>query len=318
MYYNVTVRIYKDGGILKISVIIPTRNAQNYINDLIIELLNQTIEPYEIIIIDTNSKDNTREISKKYGKVKFISIKDNEFNHGGTRNKGAEIAKGDIIVFMTQDAIPYDNYFIENLVSPLFKDDIVASYGRQIPRNNASELEKFSRYFNYPEFDIMKSNEDIEILGVKAFFFSNVCSAFVKSYFFDIGGFPEDTIMNEDMIIASKILFNNKKTFYSSKAKVIHSHNYSYIQQFKRNFDIGVVFEDSKEYFKNIKNESEGIKFVKEAIKYLVNIKKVYIIPNLIIQSSFKFIGYKFGKNYRKFPLKIIKKMSMHSSYFEK
>lgn len=316
MYYNVNVRIYKDGDSLKISVIIPTRNAQNYINDLIIELLNQTIEPYEIIIIDTNSKDNTREISKKYSKVKFISIKDNEFNHGGTRNKGAEIAKGDIIVFMTQDAIPYDNYFIENLVKPLFKDDIVASYGRQIPRNNASELEKFSRYFNYPEFDIIKSKEDINILGIKAFFFSNVCSAFIKGYFYSIKGFPEDTIMNEDMIIASKILFDNKKTFYSSNAKVIHSHNYTYIQQFRRNFDVGVVFNDNKEYFENIKNESEGIKFVKEAIKYLVNTKKAHLIPNLIIQSGFKFIGYKFGKKYEILPINIVKKMSMHSFYF--
>lgn len=283
-----------------------------------VELLNQTIEPYEIIIIDTNSKDRTKEIVAKYEKVNFIQIKENEFNHGGTRNKCAKLAKGDIIIFMTQDALPYNNYFIENLVSPLFKNNIVASYGRQIPRSNASELEKFSRYFNYSDFDIVKSKEDIKKLGVKAFFFSNVCSAFIKSYFFEIGGFPEDTIMNEDMIIASKILKNDKRIYYSSSAKVFHSHNYSYIQQFRRNFDIGVVFEDNKEYFLNIKNESEGIRFVKGAIKYLISNKKVYLIPSLIIQSACKFIGYKFGKNYKKLPINIVKKMSMHSFYFER
>ena len=136
--------------------------------------------------------------------------------------------------------------------------------------------------------------------------------------FYKVGGFPEKTIMNEDVIIASKFIFNNKKTCYASKAEVIHSHNYTYIQQFKRNFDVGVVFADSGHYFAGVKSESEGIKFVKEAIRYLIKRKKVYLIPHLIIESGFKFIGYKLGSNYKKLPMKYVKKMSMHSFYFDK
>lgn len=302
---------------MTLSIIIPTRNAEKHINKVIDSLISQTIQPDEIIIIDTNSKDKTKNICKLYEKVNFIQINDGEFDHGGTRNLAARHASGDILVFMTQDAVLANDNFIEELVKPLGKDNIVASYARQLPSMDAGEIEKFARSFNYGERDVVKSKLDIEILGVKTFFFSNVASAFISKEFWKVDGFPEKTIMNEDMIIASKFIFNNKKTCYSSKAEVIHSHNYSYIQQFKRNFDVGVVFADSGHYFGYVKSESEGVKFVKEAIKYLNKNKKIYLIPHLIIQSGFKFIGYKLGSNYKKIPMKYVKRMSMHSFYFD-
>lgn len=302
---------------MKVSIIIPTRNAGKYIKDLINTLSSQTIKPLEIIVIDTASKDDTKNICKNYDFIRFIQINDGEFDHGGTRNKAAKEAKGDILIFMTQDALPKDKYFIQEIIKYLGTDNIVATYGRQIARKDAGVLEKFSRKFNYPENDIVKSKKDISKLGVKTFFLSNVCSAFIKEEFWRVGGFPENTIMNEDMIISSKLIFSNKKVCYTSNAKVIHSHQYTYIQQFKRNFDVGVVFMDSGDYFAGVKSESEGIKYLKEAMRYLIKSKKVYLIPHLIIDSGFRFIGYKAGMNYKKIPIKLVKKMSMHSFYFD-
>lgn len=301
---------------MNISIIIPTRNAEKYMENLISKLENQTIKAKEIIVIDTASKDKTREICERFDIVKFIPIKDGEFDHGGTRNRAAREATGDILVFITQDAIPENDYFLEALVKPLGTDDICATYGRQVAREEAGPLEVFARKFNYPDEDLIKSSNDIDRLGVKAFFLSNVCSAFIAEEFWKVGGFPEQTIMNEDMIIASKLLFNNKKVCYSSKARVIHSHSYTYIQQFKRNFDVGVVFVDSSHYFNGVKSESEGIKYVKESAKYLIKNGKWYLIPHLIIDSGFRFLGYKAGKSYKKIPMKLVKKMSMHSFYF--
>ena len=303
---------------MNISIIIPTRNAEQYMDKLITKLINQTIKPKEIIIIDTASKDKTKEICEQFDIVKFIPIKDGEFDHGGTRNRAAREASGDVLVFMTQDAIPEDENFLEELVKPLGKDQICASYGRQVARQEAGPLEVFARKFNYPDQDIIKSFDDIEKLGVKAFFLSNVCSAFIAEEFWNVEGFPEQTIMNEDMIIASKLLFNNKKVCYASKAKVIHSHAYTYMQQFKRNFDVGVVFVDSSHYFNGVKSESEGVKYVMQSAKYLISNGKWYLIPHLIIDSGFRFLGYKAGKSYKKIPMKLVKKMSMHSFYFDK
>ena len=79
---------------------------------------------------------------------------------------------------------------------------------------------------------------------------------------------------------------------------------------------MGVVFVDSSNYFDGVKSESEGIKYVKESAKYLIKIGKAYLIPHLIVDSGFRFLGYKAGKNYKKIPMKLVKKMSMHSFYF--
>lgn len=300
---------------MKISIVIPTKNAENYIKNLIESLNNQTIKPYEIIVMDSNSIDNTKSICMQFKNTKVFQVID--FNHGKTRNDGVKIAVGDIIIFMTQDAIPKDNYLIENLVKPL-NNDIVGSYARQVANKNSDSIEKFSRQFNYPDFDIIKNNNRISELGIKSYFFSNVCSAFIRKEFFRLGGFPEDVIMNEDMVMASKILNSNKSTYYASDAIVIHSHKYSYKEQFKRNFDVGVALVDNKDYFGNTKSESEGIKFVKEAIKFLIKNNRFYLIPHLVIQSCFKYLGFKFGSNYKKLPLNIVKKMSMHSFYFDR
>lgn len=299
-----------------ISIIIPTRNAEGYIKKLIDKLSIQTVKPLEIIIIDTASKDRTKNICESYDLVKFIQINDGEFDHGGTRNRAAREASGDILIFMTQDALPENELFIEELIKPLGENNIVASYGRQVAREEAGPLEVFARNFNYPDKDIIKTKEDIDKLGVKTFFLSNVCSAFIKDEFWKVNGFPEKTIMNEDMIISSKLIFSNKRVFYASKARVIHSHQYTYMQQFKRNFDVGVVFVDSSEYFNGVKSESEGMRYVKQSAKYLIKKGKAYLIPHLIIDSGFRFIGYKAGKSYKKIPMKLVKKMSMHSFYF--
>lgn len=300
----------------KISIIIPTRNAEVYIENLLDRLLEQTIKPLEIIVIDTNSKDKTREICEKNKLVKFIHINDGEFDHGGTRNLAAKEASGNILVFMTQDALPENEYFLEEIIKNLGEDDIVASYGRQMPREDANVLEKFARNFNYSDKELVKSKEDIDKLGIKTFFMTNVCSAFITKEFWKMGGFPQNTILNEDMIISSKFILSGKKVHYASNARVIHSHNYTYMQQFKRNFDIAVSLVDYGEILKYANSESEGVKYVKQAIKHLVNIKKIYLIPNLIIDSGFRFIGYKLGMNYKKIPMKYVKKMSMHSFYF--
>lgn len=302
---------------MKISIIIPTRNAEVYMDTLLTKLEGQTIKPYEIIIIDTASKDKTREICEAHKNVKFIQINDGEFDHGGTRNKAAKVATGDILVFMTQDATPNTENFIEEIINKLGKDGVVASYGRQVARPDASYLEKFAREFNYTKQELIKSKDDIEKLGIKTFFMTNVCSAFIRDEFWNIGGFPEKTILNEDMIISSRLILKGKKVHYAAKAEVIHSHDYTYIQQFKRNFDIAVSLVENEEITKYAKSETEGVKYVKEAIKNLLNNKKAYLIPHLIVDSGFRFLGYKAGQNYKRIPIKLVKKMSMHSFYFE-
>ena len=157
-----------------VSVIIPTYNAAKYLEGLLSSLEQQSIG-LEVIIIDSSSTDNTGIIAKDHN-VKLISIEQKDFNHGATRNAATLSAEGDIIVFVTQDALPLDQSCIENLIKPFEVDSIAAVYSRQIPREDAMPTEKFARLYNYPEESIIKGRDQVEEMGINTFFFSNVFS----------------------------------------------------------------------------------------------------------------------------------------------
>ena len=106
-----------------VTIIIPTYNAQDYLVKLLDKIKTQSIKEYELIIIDSSSKDDTVKIAKEYTD-NVIVIPQTEFDHGGTRAKAAKIANGELLIFLTQDALPYDQYTIENIIK-IFEDEKV-------------------------------------------------------------------------------------------------------------------------------------------------------------------------------------------------
>lgn len=299
-----------------ISVLIPTYNASNYIKELINALYKQRLEEtqrLEIIVIDSSSTDSTINIIKgNYPDVIIKVIGNEEFDHGGTRNLLASMAKGDFLLFMTQDAIPYNEYLIQNLISPLRAENIVISYARQVPKKDANPLEKFARNFNYPEKGVIKEKVSLNDLGIKTFFNSNVCSMYKRNVFQQYGGFPEKIILNEDMVLASKVILDNFSVSYTANAIVYHSHNYNLKQQFKRYFDIGMAFEQTSYLLKHASNEKEGFKMVLNQIKYLLSCKKYILIPYALIETIIKYFGYLLGKKHSNLPLNFKRKFSAY------
>jgi len=276
-----------------ISVIIPTLNAESTINNLLYALCQQTL-PSEILLIDSSSSDHTIKIAASF-KVKTIMIPIDDFGHGLTRNRCAWLGSGDILVFLTQDALPCDGYCLEMLVKPLKDPEIIASYGRQVPRPDATLAEQFTRLFNYPDTPIVKRIDDLPRLGIKTFFFSNVCSAIKTKEFKELGGFPENIIMFEDLIFAAKAILNGYKIAYVPEAKVWHSHNFSLVQQFRRYQDAGISLRNNAWIFEHAKANREGIEFLKQEIAYLSKNRQYQWIPYAIAESVFKFAGFWLG-----------------------
>ena len=239
-----------------VSVVIPTYNAEQYIDGLLKSLTRQTAVP-EIVVVDSSSSDGTVDIAESYG-AKVLQIKKEDFNHGGTRNLGAGQADGDVVVFLTQDALPADPRSIGALAEALEDPETAASYGRQIPREDAMPTERFARCFNYPDKPVLKSWNDIPQLGIKTFFFSNVCSAVRVKEFKKLGGFPENLIMFEDMLFAAKLLRDGYRIAYVPGARVIHSHNYGWVQQFKRYEMAGISFSENPWFLQYGKGRNEG------------------------------------------------------------
>jgi rhamnosyltransferase len=170
----------------KMSLVIPVCNPDELIfKKLIDSLLRQTLR-IEILLIDS-SPDNM--VLEAPSVMRIIKISSREFHHGATRNMGVEKTDGDIIIFMTQDVLPFDNYSIEKLIKPFFEDERVgATYGRQLPRPEAGAIEAHSRLYNYPSASHIKAYEDSSRLGIKACFMSNSFSAYRRTAFLDVGG----------------------------------------------------------------------------------------------------------------------------------
>ncbi len=298
---------------MRISVIIPTKNAEKSLNKLLLKLRQQSLKAEQLIIVDSSSKDATPEIAIRFD-AQLIQIREEEFDHGRARNLGASISTGNILVFMTQDAIPADKDLLRKLTYPFDQDLVGASYARQIPKPDANPVEIYFRTFNYPNKKIIKEIKRVPDLGIKTFFFSNVCSAIRKDVFEEIGGFPEDVVINEDMLFASRLLKKGYKIVYEPSAVVYHSHNYSFFSLFKRYFDIGVFM---KSFSKNGLVEKEGAKYLFGLIKFLIKNRPIWI-PYAFANTGIRFLGYRLGLIEKYIPPKIKSKISLNKNFWRR
>ena len=116
-----------------ISVLIRSYNESKWIKNCINNLLNQTILPKEICVLDNNSNDGTIEIVKSLKKVKIFTYNKN-YLPGKMLNYGISKTKGDYILIISAHCLPYNKFFLEKLIKPLLNNkNICASYSRQIP-----------------------------------------------------------------------------------------------------------------------------------------------------------------------------------------
>ena len=298
-------------------MIIPTYKPGKEFEELICRLQKQTYPIHRIIIINTQTGVFPTELESEPYQIEVTHIRPEEFDHGGTRNMGASISQADIVLYMTQDAVPEDEHLIETFANVFEKHpEIGIAYGRQLPREECNVIERYTRRFNYPEKSRIKSKVDLPQLGIKTFFCSDVCAAYRRNYLLSAGGFEDPTIFNEDMIFAGKRILAGDKVAYVAEAKVIHSHNYTGSQQFHRNFDLAVSQVDHGGLFLKVKSESEGVKMVISTIRHLITKGKIYLIPKYVIDSGFKLIGYKLGRNYKKLPRWMILKLTMNKTYW--
>lgn len=302
---------------MKINVIIPTYGPDEKFEKNLRMLRKQTRKPDRILIINTDaSRFHSREF-EKLPQGEIIHIEKAEFDHGGTRNRAAAMCDGDILVLLTQDAIPADEYLLERLVEPFADEEVCAAYGRQMADRKDNPIEAYTRVFNYPKESRIKTKEDLPELGIKTFFCSNVCAAYRKSVYDALGGFPLHTIFNEDMIFASRLIEAGKKIAYVAEARVWHWHNYTAKEQLKRNFDLAVSQVDYGGLFLKVKSESEGIRLVKRTLAYFIHQRKFSLIPKIILQNGAKYAGYKLGQHYKKLPRWLILRISLNPSYWK-
>lgn len=306
----------------KVDVIIPTYRPDKSLLELIDNLEKQSVRPEHIIIMNTEEQYWNDFVNKaganpadKYDNIIVEHVSKKEFDHGETRNRGVMLSSADFFLMMTQDAFPRDKALIASLAKSL-DEDVAAAYARQYPRPDCNLAERYSRKFNYPNEFIRKTQADVSRLGIKTYFCSNVCAMYRRDIYDKIGGFTHKTIFNEDMVYAGNACQKGYAICYVPEAGVVHSHNYTCMQQFHRNFDLGVSQTDHPEIFGNISSESEGKKMVRQTVNHFRHIGKGYLIPHYIIMCGFRWLGYKLGRNYQKLPQRLVTAFSMNKEYW--
>lgn len=255
---------------MDISIIIPTLNAEHEIEALLIALDRQSIQPNEILVVDSASEDKTIELVQKHKRVRLLEIDRQDFNHGTTRDIALNESSGDFVCFLTQDAVPASDDYLKRLVAPMVEDSNIALVsGRQLPKANARRFEQLVRDFNYPDTPSVRSKGDLEKLGIKTFFASDACSAYRRTAYLECGGF-DHVNTNEDMLMAAKFIASGMKVAYEPRAEVYHSHNLTPSQQFARNRAVGFFLETHADDLMHASEIGEGGRLVRSVSSQLL------------------------------------------------
>jgi len=303
-----------------ISIVVPTRNGEQSLAELLQQLKAQICSAeLEILVVDSSSTDATREIARKHG-ARVIKIAVNEFDHGTTRTKAAEKAAGEYIVFLTQDAIPADKNCISRLVAPLEQhEDIAVTYGRQLPKSDASLFARHLRAFNYGENSCVRSLEDKAALGLKTIFVSNSCAAYRASALASIGYFGGEHLFAEDACAVARLLQQGFKIAYVAEAMVFHSHNYSVFQELQRYFDVGAFHHRQHWLIEEFGSAGgAGRSYVRSELNCLFSEKQYHLLPSFFVRNLMKLAGYKLGYYHTLLPGRLITCLSMNPAWWEK
>ena len=254
---------------MSVSIIIPTLEAGKQIVPLLKSIESQTRKPDEVWVVDSSSTDGTAELARQCG-AKVLSIAREQFDHGGTRDLAFRHTTGDFVLFLTQDVLMEDKRYIECLLAPFEDMRVAAVSGRQVAREDARLYVKAVQEYRYPKQSRIWSAEESRALGILAFHLSDVCSAYRRTAYEEVGGFQHGLLTNEDMLIAAALLKAGYCLSYCAEAMVRHSHNLTLRQQYRRNWLVGQVLQRYNEELGLAGELGEGMRMVREiAMKLL-------------------------------------------------
>ena len=285
------------------AIVIPTYNGSYYWRGLHAALEREGVAKERVLVIDSSSTDDTCALVRRAGYA-LKKIPKEQFRHGATRQIAADsLPWAELLIFLTQDALPCGQTPIHALLRAFDDPQVGAAYGRQLPREVAGPIERHARLFNYPAASDVRSLDSRMQLGIKAAFFSNSFAAYRRCAFDEVGGFPKDTIVSEEVTVAARMLMAGWKLGYRAEATVIHSHAFTVRQEFARYFDIGVHHGREKWLMEAFGNAgSEGRAFVKSELRYLLRTNPA-LIPLAALRTGTKWMAYQLGRREEHLPV---------------
>ncbi|HEY3974209.1 MAG TPA: glycosyltransferase [Candidatus Sulfotelmatobacter sp.] len=227
---------------VQLSILLLTKNGAPDLERLLPAVYGQEgAEPFEVIAVDSGSTDDTMTVLRRFP-VRVEHIPPEEFRHAHTRNFVAGLARGKILIFLSQDAVPTSDDWLRTMISNFEDPKVGAVYGRQFPKPGSSLERQDALDAVYGEQRVVKDPAHRNGVGYRFYHFSDVNAAIRRSVW-EAVRFPEDLKVFEDLGIAKLILDAGWKIVYEPKAAVFHSHSHTTVGLFKRYFDIGYTLK---------------------------------------------------------------------------
>jgi rhamnosyltransferase len=300
-----------------ISVIIPVRNGGEDLRRCIEAIQSQEAgDQVEIVVVDSSSTDGSATLARSLGaRVHVIPVE--EFNHGATRNLGAELAQGDTLVFTSQDAVAIGPDWIARLVAPLRDERVAGVYGRQLPHPGASPPEGYFLDFLYgPRARVQESARGE--LSMETTLFSNVNAA-IPRRIFERFPFVDDIIMSEDQEWARRVLIAGLRLVYEPAAAVRHSHAYTLGSAFRRFFDSGASAD--RAYLAGGRPAGKVLRraawrYARGELAWLWGTGQRRWIPYAVLYELAKFAGLQLGTRHERLPVGLKTRLSALPSYW--
>jgi rhamnosyltransferase len=297
-----------------LSIILLTLNGGARFAETLAAIFNQHgggTEP-EVLVIDSGSRDNTLETARQYP-VTVHRIPPNEFGHGRTRNLGARLARGDWLIYLSQDAVPAHHHWLQNLTRHLERPEVAAAFGRQLSPAGLGPIETFFLEQTYPDRAFEHQPAGAGPASIRRIFFSNVNSAIKKSVW-ERHPFPE-VVMSEDQAFARAALQSGGHIVYDPAAGVFHGHHYTLPQLFRRNFDSGYSLRTiTGDRWRDVARM--GLHYVWTETRYLASRGHWPYIPYAWLYEGVKSAGFALGRMGQRLPAAWRPHLSLHTRYW--
>jgi rhamnosyltransferase len=289
-------------AVVSVSVIVPTLNGAGTLPALLAGIGRAAgRHAVEIVAVDSGSSDATIALLRGAGAV-VMDLGGVPFGHASSRNRGAAQARGDVLVFVTQDVEPVGDGWLEPLLAALAEPRVAGAFGRQIPRG-ASPEEAFLAGVNYPATPRRLTAADLEVpFGPGRTYFSTAFGALKRAVWAQIP-FP-DVVMSEDQAWARDALRAGHEVRYVPDAAVYHGHAFALTRAFRRNFDSGSSLEAL-----GLAGASwrSGFRHLAGEVRWIARERGVTRLPSTLCYEGARMAGFQLGRLERAMPRGLVR-----------
>jgi GT2 family glycosyltransferase len=226
-----------------VSVVLLTQHPGDWEVETAAIVRSQQYRGAIILVVIDSSPDYTSAGSRALREAadRWEAVSPQDFGHARTRNRAVELVTTPVVVYLSSDAHPVNDRWLERLVKPLAEGRAQASYGRQVAPRRDAERETTYDYL-YPQDPELKSKARIQELGIRTFHFSDVTSAFLTDVLRRVR-FPDELAIFEDVGVAKRLLDADHQIAYVPDAAVLHVHELGLRELARRYRRIGAVYE---------------------------------------------------------------------------